>query len=106
MGELEKWYNLNDHKKIDLASNKLNSLLNIVHGKKDSVFGSNWDRPKSGIAWNQNVSPFLRPYTAKRPESSKNGKSTRPESSKLGEKSTKMETVDDYCIRECNLFII
>lgn len=33
--EVEKWYNLNDHKKIDLASNKLNKLLNIVsHSKK------------------------------------------------------------------------
>jgi hypothetical protein len=71
-------YNLNDHKKIDLASNKLNNLLNIVHGKKESIFGSTWERPKSGVTWNQNVSPFLRPYTAKRSESSKNGKSTRP----------------------------
>ncbi len=38
LGEVEKWYNLNDHKKIDLASNKLNKLLNIVHhSKKEST---------------------------------------------------------------------
>ena len=32
--EVEKMYNLHDHKKIDLASNKLNNLLSIVHSKK------------------------------------------------------------------------
>jgi hypothetical protein len=32
--EVENMYNLNDHKKIHLASNKLNKLLNIVHNQK------------------------------------------------------------------------
>ena len=32
--EVEKMYNLNDHKKIDLASSKLNNLLSIVSNKK------------------------------------------------------------------------
>lgn len=32
--EVEKMYDLNDHKKIHLASNKLNKLLNIVHNQK------------------------------------------------------------------------
>ncbi len=67
LGEVEKWYNLNDHKKIDLASNKLNKLLNIVHhSKKESTVSGGFERPKSGVVWNQNVSPFLRPYTATR----------------------------------------
>ena len=28
--EVEKWYNLNDHKKIDLASSRLNNLRNFM----------------------------------------------------------------------------
>jgi hypothetical protein len=37
LGEVERWYNLNDHKKIDLASSKLNDLLSIVHhSRKDT----------------------------------------------------------------------
>lgn len=61
--EVEKLYNINDHKKIDLASNKLASLLQIVNLKKDTSTISQ-ERPKTGVVWNQNVSPFLRPYTA------------------------------------------
>lgn len=34
LAEVEKWYDLNDHKKINLASNKLNNLLSIVHHSK------------------------------------------------------------------------
>lgn len=56
-------YNLNDHKKIDLASNKLNKLLKKVNSRKETIH-SGMDRPKSGVTWNQNVIPFLRPYTA------------------------------------------
>ncbi len=75
LGEVEKWYNLNDHKKIDLASNKLNKLLNIVHhSKKESTVSGGFERPKSGVVWNQNVSPFLRPYTATRERDNSKGK--------------------------------
>jgi hypothetical protein len=92
LGEVERWYNLNDHKKIDLASSKLNDLLSIVHhSRKDSARDN--ERPRTGGAWNTNVSPFLRPYTAAR---------TRPESSKMGGQSTREET-NDFCIRECKL---
>ena len=88
-------YNLNDHKKIELASNKLNRLLNDVHMNTVKE-GFNWPvRPKSGVEWNQKISPFLRPYTAQRPPkttSSKNGKTLRPQSSKFGNQSTKNET--------------
>jgi hypothetical protein len=110
LAEIEKWYNLNDHKKIDLASNKLNKLLNIVHhskkdapseGHQDRPSDSNPDRPKTGVTWNQNVSPFLRPYTAQRTSKPvpRSAKPTRAESSKFGEKSTKVDTNDDICIR-------
>lgn len=93
LAEVQKWYNLNDHKKIDLASNKLNTLLNKVHNKKQSNCYN--ERPKTGVTWDQNVSPFLRPYTAKRPSKIKQIKSSRPESSKIGTQSTKVETIDD-----------
>jgi predicted PolB exonuclease-like 3'-5' exonuclease len=58
-------YNLNDHKKIDLASNKLNNLISRFNTKKETTY-SGQERPKSGVNWNQNVIPFLRPYTATR----------------------------------------
>ena len=92
LAEIEKWYNLNDHKKIDLASNKLNKLLNIVHhSKKDPLSDlqperpacTAPDRPRTGVTWNQNVSPFLRPYTAQR-SGKPAGKQTRADSSKFG----------------------
>ena len=71
-------YNVNDHKKIDLASNKLNNLLNIVHSRKESGHSGVIERPKTGVTWNQNVSPFLRPYTASRQRDSKKQKNVRP----------------------------
>lgn len=86
LGEVEKWYNLNDHKKIDLASSKLNDLLSIVHHSRKEL--KETERPKT--AWNTNLSPFLRPYTAAR---------ERPPSSKAGE-STRGET-NEFCLREC-----
>lgn len=96
LGEVERWYNLNDHKKIDLASSKLNDLLSIVHhSRKDSARDPN-ERPRTGGAWNTNVSPFLRPYTASR---------ARPESAKRGQGSKAVESTEgdtnDICIREC-----
>jgi hypothetical protein len=66
--EVEKMYNLHDHKKIDLASSKLSNLLHIVHSKKDSTHSGAQERPKSGVSWNTNVPSFLRPYTATRPK--------------------------------------
>lgn len=37
--EVEKMYNLNDHKKIDLASNKLNNMLSRFSSKKETTSG-------------------------------------------------------------------
>jgi hypothetical protein len=96
--EVEKMYNLNDHKKIDLASNKLNNMLSRFSNKKDTTI-SGPERPKSGVTWNQDVVPFLRPYTATRPKSTKQGKGNRPESSKYNSQSTKVDTLDGLCIR-------
>ena len=92
---MEKWYNLNDHKKIDLASSKLNNLLDIVnHSRKDTVYSGQAERPKSGVTWNKNVSPFLRPYTAQRPNRE------RPQSPKTKIASTRADTVvEDIYIR-------
>jgi hypothetical protein len=94
LGEVERWYNLNDHKKIDLASSKLNDLLSIVHHSRKDTQRDGPERPKTGTAWNTNVSPFLRPYTASR---------GRPQSgvgSKTNGVSTEGDT-NDICIREC-----
>ena len=100
--EVEKWYNINDHKKIDLASNKLNDLLSIVNNnRKESSEINHAERPKSSVPWNKNVSPFLRPYTAQRPNDK------RPQSPKTKIASTRADTVvEDIYIRECNFNVI
>ena len=75
-------YNLNDHKKIELASNKMNKILKDVHSNNNSAReGLSGERPKSGVEWNQRISPFLRPYTAQSPQNksvSKNKNHIRP----------------------------
>lgn len=71
--KLESWYNKNDHKKTELGSGRLKGIVDgYVTNKNggESNMSKEEDgvqRPQSGVMWNKNVVPFLRPYTAQRP---------------------------------------
>ena len=93
--QVETMYNIHDHKKIDLGSKKLNTLMSKVQSKKESTHEM-MERPKSGVTWNTDVPSFLRPYTANKP---RDNRLKRPESSKFNTQSTKVSTLADIQIR-------
>ena len=95
MEQVETMYNIHDHKKIDLGSKKLNSLMSQVQSKKGSTHDAP-ERPKSGVTWNTSVPSFLRPYTANKP---RENQLKRPESSKFNTQSTKVSSLADFQIR-------
>lgn len=70
MEKLENWYNKNDHKKTELGSGRLRNIVDgYVTNKNNHDNHTEEDilqRPQSGVTWNKNVAPFLRPYTAQR----------------------------------------
>ena len=68
--EIEDIYNNYDHKKIRLSSMKLKRMMTsdtskLISASKTPPLANG--RPQTGCNWNQNISPFLRPYTASKP---------------------------------------
>lgn len=93
---VEKWYNKNDGKKIEIGSQKLNNLYAAVAAHKDEANL----RPKSGLAcqqqfWDKEIPSFLRPYTAKQ-----RVHELMPNGCKTEQGSTLAGTEDLY-LREC-----